>query len=150
MQSWLGYELVKVLIVFGLQPTTLNDSLEHWLPDLYNLFTYHFKSKKADMVKKASQVVNVLFNKTLHFGHWSKVKFGTIQDFNRRQNKTLTLVVLTWLRQLQQYFLQRPNDNNGDWSKLGSTVVRPQTISRVQHHWQISTFPNICNNKYLN
>ncbi len=61
----------------------------------------------------------MLFNKTLHSGHWSKVKFGTMQDFNRWQNKTLTLVVLTWLRQMQQYFLQRPNDNNGDWSKLG-------------------------------
>jgi hypothetical protein len=34
MQSWLGYELVKVLIAFGLQPTTLNASLEHWSPDL--------------------------------------------------------------------------------------------------------------------
>jgi hypothetical protein len=119
MQSWLGYELIKVLINFGLQPTTLNASLEHWSPDLYNLFTYHVKSKKADMAKNASRVVNVLFNKTLHSGHWIKVKFGTMQDFNRRQNKTLTLVVLTWLRQLQQYFLQRPNDNNGDWSKLG-------------------------------
>ncbi len=63
-------------------------------------------------------MVNVLFNKTLHSRHWSKVKFGTMQDFNGRQNKTLTLVVLTWLRQLQQYFLQRPNENNGDWSKL--------------------------------
>jgi hypothetical protein len=42
-----------------------------------------------------------------------------MQDFNGRQNKTLTLVVLTWLRQLQQYFLQRPNNKNGDWSKLG-------------------------------
>jgi hypothetical protein len=54
------------------------------------------------MAKNASQVVNVLFNKKLHSGHWSKVKFGTMQDFNGRQNKTLTLVVLTWLRQLQQ------------------------------------------------
>jgi hypothetical protein len=64
-------------------------------------------------------VVNVLFNKTLHVGHWSKVKFGTMQVFNGRQNKTLILVVLTWLHQLQQYFLQTPNDKNGDWSKLG-------------------------------
>ncbi len=119
MQSWLGYELVKVLIAFRLQPTTLNASLEHWLPDLYNLFTYHVKTKKADMAKNASRVVNVLFNKTLHSGHWSKVKFGTMQDFNGRQNKTLALVVLTWLRQLQQYFLQRPNNNYGGWSKLG-------------------------------
>jgi hypothetical protein len=77
------------------------------------------KAKKADMAKNASRVVNVLFNKTLHSGHWSKVKFGTMQDFNGRQHKTLTLVVLTWLHQLQQYFLQRPNNNNGDWSKLG-------------------------------
>jgi hypothetical protein len=119
MQSWLGYELVKVLITFGLQPTTLNALLEHWLPDLHNLFTYHVKSKNADLAKNASRVVNVLFNKTLHSGHWRKVKFGTIQDFNRRQNKTLTLVVLTWLRQLQQYLLQRPNNNNSVWSKLG-------------------------------
>ncbi len=71
------------------------------------------------MAKNASRVVNVLFNKTLHSGHWSKVKFGTMQDFNGRQSKTLTLVVLTWLCQLQQYFLQRPNNKNGDWSKLG-------------------------------
>jgi hypothetical protein len=119
MQSWLGYELVKVLIAFGLQPTKLNASLEHRLPDLYNLFTYHVKSKKSDMAKNTSRLVNVLFNKTLHSGHWSKVKFGTMQGFDGRQNKTLTLVVLTWLRQLQQYFLQRPNNNNGDWSKLG-------------------------------
>jgi hypothetical protein len=114
MQSWLEYELVKVLIAFGLQPTMLNASLEHWLPDLYNLFTYHVKSKNADMAKNTSQVVNVLFNKTLHFKNWSKVKFGTMQDFNGRQNKTLTLVVLTCLHQLQQYFLQRPNNNNGE------------------------------------
>jgi hypothetical protein len=64
-------------------------------------------------------MVNVLFNKTLYFGHWSKVKFGTMQYFNGRQNKTLILVVLTWLRQLQQYFLHTTNNKNGDWSKVG-------------------------------
>jgi hypothetical protein len=105
---------VKVLIAFRLQPTTSNTSLERWSPDLYHLFTYHVKGKKPDMAKNANQVVNVLFNKTLHFGHWSKVKFGTMQDFNGRQNKTLILVVLTWLCQLQQYFLQTPNNKNGD------------------------------------
>jgi hypothetical protein len=51
MQSWLGYELVKVLIAFGLQPTTLNTSLERWLLDLYHLFTYLVKGKKPDMAK---------------------------------------------------------------------------------------------------
>jgi hypothetical protein len=87
MQSWLGYESVKVLIVSGLQPTMLNTSLEHWLPDLYNLFTYHVKSKKADMAKNASRVENMLFNKTLHSGHWSKVKSGTMQDLTEGKIK---------------------------------------------------------------
>ncbi len=148
-QSWLEYELVKVLIAFGLQPTTLHASLEHWSPDLYNLFTYHVKSKKADMAKNASWVVNVLFNKTLHFWHWSKVKFRTMQDSNERQNKTLTLVVLTWLHQLQQYFLQRSNNKNSDWSKLG------KYCGTTTNHFKSTKplakyFPNICNNKYLN
>jgi hypothetical protein len=54
MQSWVGYELVKILITFGLQSTTLNTSLEHWPPDLYQLFTYHVKSKKPDKAKDAN------------------------------------------------------------------------------------------------
>ncbi len=67
MQSWLGYELVKVLITFVLQPTTLNASLEHWLPDLYNLFTYHVKSKKADMAKKCKSSGKCAFQQNIAF-----------------------------------------------------------------------------------
>jgi hypothetical protein len=37
MLSWVGYKLVKVLLVFGLSPKVWND-LESWSPDLFNFF----------------------------------------------------------------------------------------------------------------
>jgi hypothetical protein len=39
MQSWAGYELVKVLVTFGLQPVDLSDSLKEWSLDLYDVFS---------------------------------------------------------------------------------------------------------------
>jgi hypothetical protein len=39
MDSWVGYELVKVLLNFGLSPKIWQD-LEDWSPDLFNLFSY--------------------------------------------------------------------------------------------------------------
>ncbi len=39
MHSWVGYELVKVLLTFGLSPKVQED-LESWSPDLFNLFSY--------------------------------------------------------------------------------------------------------------
>ncbi len=39
MHSWVGYKLVKVLLIFGLSPKICND-LENWSPDLFHLFSY--------------------------------------------------------------------------------------------------------------
>ncbi len=38
MHSWVGYKLVKVLLIFGLSPN-IRDDLEDWSPDLFNLFS---------------------------------------------------------------------------------------------------------------
>jgi hypothetical protein len=40
IQSWVGYELIKVLVMFGLQPTHLNSSLKEWSQDLHDIFIY--------------------------------------------------------------------------------------------------------------
>jgi hypothetical protein len=64
----------------------------------------------------------VLFDKdkTLHSGHWTRVHFGTKSKFFERPNGILSLVVLTWMRQLQQFFLnEEKKDQNGDWNTLG-------------------------------
>jgi hypothetical protein len=49
MHSWVGYKLVKVLLIFGLTPKICDD-LEDWSPDLFNLFSY-MGSEKWDTKK---------------------------------------------------------------------------------------------------
>ncbi len=48
MQSWVGYELVKVLMTFGLQPVDLIDSLKECSSDLYDVFSY-MQTRKAEL-----------------------------------------------------------------------------------------------------
>ncbi len=54
MNSWVGYELVKVLLTFGLSPKIWDD-LESWPPDLFNLFptlvTNNGTLQKKNMLK---------------------------------------------------------------------------------------------------
>jgi hypothetical protein len=113
MQSWVEYELVKVLVKFGLQPVDLSESLKEWSPYLYDVFSY-MQTRKTELKDSATQILDVLFNDTLQSGHWSKVQFSTKQTFLQRNNTTLSLVISTWLRQLQQFFLNKSSDKNGD------------------------------------
>ncbi len=52
MHSWVGYELVKVLLIFGLSPKIINDP-ENWSPDLFHLFSY-MGDKQRDTKKRRS------------------------------------------------------------------------------------------------
>ncbi len=76
IQSWVGYELVKVLVMFGLQPICLKSSLKQWSPDLHAIFTY-MQTRKPELRGRATEILDVLFNNTVHSGHWSHVQFGT-------------------------------------------------------------------------
>jgi hypothetical protein len=105
-------------VTFGLKPIALSDSLKKWSPDLYEVFTY-IQTKKPDLKDNTLRIVTVLFDKTLHNGHFARVQFGTVQNFLARPNNTLNLVVLTLLQQLQEYFFDKKNYENGDWSKRG-------------------------------
>jgi hypothetical protein len=119
IQSWVGYELVKVLVTFGLQPITLNSSLKNWSKDFHDIFTY-MRTKNPDLKVRAEEILEVLCLKTLHSGHWSRVQFGARTKFFERSNGILSLVVLTWLHQLQQFFLDdKHGHKNGDWNDLG-------------------------------
>ncbi len=119
IQSWVGYELVKVLVLFGLQPTKLNPNLKNWSPDLHDIFSYML-TKKLELKDRADQILKVLFGNTLHTGHWTKIQFGSSKKIVERDNGILSLLVLTWLRQLQQFFLNDERKaENGDWNTLG-------------------------------
>ena len=59
MHSWVGYELVKVLLKYGLSPKLWSD-LNKWSPELFELFSY-FGEKQRDPSKSPAQLLNVLF-----------------------------------------------------------------------------------------
>ena len=62
MQMWVGYEPVKVLWIFGLQPTGIREDLKLWSPDLYYFFMYFNNKKKYENREKhAQQILDVLF-----------------------------------------------------------------------------------------
>ncbi len=128
IQSWVGYELVKVLVTFRLQPITLNSLLKKWSKALHDIFTY-MQSKNPDLKDRAEELPDVLFTKTPHSGYWSRIEFGARTKFFEQSNGILSLVVLTWLRQLQQFFLNdKHGRNNGDWNNLGKILELPPTL----------------------
>jgi hypothetical protein len=122
-KSWVGYELVKILRAYGLQPRSLHLKLKVWSPDLYEVFTY-LENKSALTQKQptnANRIIDVLFNKTKHNERFAKVQFSSKRNLMANQNFKLSLIVLTWLRQLEQHFLH-PNmatSDNGDWNEHG-------------------------------
>jgi hypothetical protein len=82
----------------------------------------------------ANRIIEVLVNKTKHNKHFAKVQFGSKRNFVATQNFKLSLILLIWLHQLQQYFLH-PNmttSDNEDWNKYGKycgTTSNPMATS---------------------
>ncbi len=105
MHSWVGYKLVKVLLIFGLDPKICDD-LEDWSPDIFNLFSYMDDKKRSTSKEEADRLLTILFQKTLHSGYFAKLPFGSKANFEKMPNTILPLVVLTWLRQLQEHFYE--------------------------------------------
>jgi hypothetical protein len=50
--------------------------------------------------------ISTLFDNTDHIGYFNKVNIGSKQRFNHDPNPILNLVILSYLRQLQQLFYQ--------------------------------------------
>jgi hypothetical protein len=130
MHSWVGFELVQVFIAFGLSPQ-LRDDLNDFSPDLFNLFSY-FGEKQRDSSKKdeAERLLEILFNKTEHNSYFGKQPFGKKTKFLKMENTTIPLVILTWLRQLQEHFYLQPTLNkSNDWSDHGRYCNATQKLA---------------------
>jgi hypothetical protein len=56
------------------------------------------------MEENTLRILDVIFTKTEHNGHFTSIRFGGKSHIEKMQNNILFLVVLTWLRQLLQYF----------------------------------------------
>ena len=120
MHSWVCYECLKVLSVFGLQPTIRAD-IGSWSPQLRDLFTFYSdKTKNVDCQIGASKAVDLLFDSTDHSSYFGKHSFGSKTKFDTSIDPILYLVVLTWSRQLQQFFFEiEDTDEKRDWNVYG-------------------------------
>jgi hypothetical protein len=112
IQSWVGYELVKVMNVFGLQPKIRTD-LADWAPDLFATFTYLTNRTKNEYKDKAYKMGDKVFDQTKHSSYVSKLNFGSKEKFKILNSSSLYLLILTWLRQLEEYSFSF--EGNGDF-----------------------------------
>jgi hypothetical protein len=81
MQSWVGYELVKVLHVFGIQPTVRKD-INEWLEDSFKSFVYLSNKNNEEYKENALRVLNIFFNITDHNSYFTMLNFGTLKIKN--------------------------------------------------------------------
>ncbi len=112
IQSWVGYELVKVLNVFGLQPKIRSD-LEDWSPDLFATFSYLNNKSNYQHKRTAIKTLDQLFDKTEQNSYFNKLNFGSKEKFKTLSKSSLYLLILTWL---EQYFynFESNGDSSGD------------------------------------
>ena len=130
MHSWVGFELVRVFLAFGLSPR-LRDDLNEFSPDLFNLFSYiGEKPRDSSKTKEVDRLLQILFNKTEHNSYFGKLPFGKWTKFLKMENTTIPLVILTWLRQLQEHFYLQPTlSNSNDWSDNGRYCNATQKLA---------------------
>jgi hypothetical protein len=130
MHSWVGFELCQVLLEFGLSPK-LQDDLNNFSPDLFILFSY-FEEKQRDSLKKneADRLLQILFDKTEHSSYFGKQPFGKKTKFLKMENTTILLVILTWLRQLEEHFYRQPTKSKSiDWNDNGRYCNAQQKLA---------------------
>ncbi len=93
--------------------------ISDWSQALHPAFNY-FNKKQQEHKEMALKVIDTLFYKTRHNSYFDKITFASKQKFRHMKNPTLCLVVLTWLRQLQQCFFEKSEqDTLSDWNKYG-------------------------------
>jgi len=139
IHSWVGYELVKVLLKYGLSPDVRSD-LNDWSEDLYQLFAY-FGEKQRDPTNKPTTQMTILFDKTDHCAYFEKLGFGKKTRFEKMSNTILPLVILTWLRQLQEHVYKLPDHSSQtDWCDMGRYFTQPpnKAVSKGVNHVHLS------------
>ncbi len=130
IQSWVGYELVKDLNVFGLQPKIRTDLVD-WSPDSFATFTYLSSSRTKDQYKdKAKKMLDLLFDHTKHNSYFIKLNFGSKEKFTTLNNSSLYSLILMWLRQLEEYYFsfEGNGDSRSDWNKYGKYLYTSSTL----------------------
>ncbi len=110
---WIGEGIVCI------QPTTTNKVWHtNWSQELHTAFNYFNNKQQEEHKVLALKVLDTLFDKTKLNSYFDKINFGSKQLFRHMKNPTLYVVILTWLRHLQQCFFETSDlDPARDWNK---------------------------------
>ena len=117
IQTWVTYEVVKVIFLYGLNPEP-NSTLEQFAPDLYT-YVQHVKNPTNSTLECALRVHTTLFSKTSHSSYFSRCTFAQFEKVVWRDEVKfmIPIIILSWLRHLEQGFNNK--SSTVSWSALG-------------------------------
>jgi hypothetical protein len=117
IQTWVTYELVKVLYLYGLNPQQ-SASLNNVTPEIDDYIKY-MTMQGSELFSTTQGVHKTLLKYTLHSGYFHKCNFAGVSENTWKDDVKFMIpfLVLTWLRQLQQFFIK---EQKRTWSNLGN------------------------------
>jgi hypothetical protein len=122
IQTWVTYEVVKVLYLYGLNPSP-RSTLEKIAPEIekYILYVDYGDYNCEDEPEEIQQIHELLFKKTQHSGTFEKCTFASVSEVKWKEDVKFMIpfLLLTWLRHLQQYFYNKKNRTR-TWTKFGN------------------------------
>jgi hypothetical protein len=132
IQSWMLYEVVKVLYLFGLNPG-INKACEKTAPEIYNYLT---DMENGSVSAESVELNNISFRKTKHrsnfIGDKTETTFAHIKNTSwvADVQHQLPFLILTRMRQLQQIFFE---DEKVRWNSCGryAPTTKPTADQRT-------------------
>jgi len=127
IQTWVTYEVVKVMYLFGLSPTP-RSNLGKIAPEIEK-YILHIESNKLDdddddendEYEEIKNTHEIIFKNTQHSGLFEKCTFASWTEAKWKEDVKymIPFLLLAWLRQLQQYFKEKKN-KDCTWAKKGN------------------------------
>jgi hypothetical protein len=130
IQTWVTYEVVKVLYLFGLNPSH-RSNLEEIAPEIEKYIKYIESNKfdednedEDDEDEEHEDIKNtheIIFKRAHHSGLFEKCTFASWTEVKWKEDVKymIPFLLLTWLRQLEQYF-KKKNNKHCTWAEHGN------------------------------
>ncbi len=130
IQTWVTYELVKVIYIFGLNPSP-NDSFNDFAPEIDNYRAYfRMGDEYEEHMDDAKAIHELLMKHTLHTQVFHRYSFAKVETlvWNNDVKYMIPIVILTWLRKLEEYFFRYENET---WAVLGDYLGNEKMSQKI-------------------
>jgi hypothetical protein len=132
IKTWVLYELVKVLYLFGLN-RGIRDSCDWAAPEIYQ---YLIAMEEGYATNESVELNNNLFYLTKHKSRFSgeskECTFANVSatTWVAEVQYQIPFLILTWMRHLQEYFFE---DENRQWNSLGryASTTKPTKEEKI-------------------